>query len=212
MSREELVVLGAGGHAKVVVSTLQAAGFTVAALYDDDPERQGGEILGVRVRGPLAALDPTRHRRGVIAVGDNAARRRLAESVRLAWLTVVHPQASVHPSARLGEGTVVFAGAVIQPDAVLGRHVIVNTAATVDHDCVIGDFVHLAPGSHLAGGVQVGEGALLGVGTAVIPGLRIGAWAIVGAGSAVVRDLAPGVTAVGAPARALAPEGGRKQP
>ena len=203
MSR--LAVIGAGGHAKVVLATLQAAGIDVDAVLDDDEGLWSTELLGVRVRGPIAELDGGRWSRGILAVGDNRTRSRFAADLgtprEIEWVPVVHPAAVVHPSARLGPGAVVFAGAVVQPDARLGAHVIVNTGATVDHDCRLCDFVHLGPGGHLAGTVRVDEGAFLGIGSSVLPGVRIGAWATVGAGAVVVSDVEPGATVRGVPAR-----------
>lgn len=200
-------VLGAGGHAKVVIATLRAAGWEVAAAYDDAGEGRGREVAGVPVRGPLEAAVEAGHEAVVIAVGDNRGRRAVAERFAgaraLPWVAVVHPAATVHPSVELGEGTVVFAGAVIQPDTAIGRHAIVNTGASVDHDCRLGDFVHVAPGARLAGGVTVGDGAFLGIGSVVIPGLAIGAWSTVGAGSAAVRPVEARATVVGVPARAV---------
>ena len=206
MSDRRAVVLGAGGHAKVVIATLEAAGWEVAAALDDDPARRGDRVLGVEVAGPVADLAAWDGVAAVAAIGDNRARQRLVARVEellpgVSWATAVHPSAVVHPSARLGPGTVVFAGAVVQPEAALGAHVVVNTGASVDHDCRIGDFVHLAPGGRLAGGVAVAEGALLGIGCAVLPGRRVGAWAVVGAGATVVEDVADGWTVVGTPAR-----------
>ncbi len=205
----EVLVLGAGGHAKVVISTLHAAGHTVVAVYDDDEARWGGEVLGVPVRGPLAAAGAAGVASGVIAIGCNATRKKIAGRVNLRWLTVVHPTAWIAPDAQLRAGTVVFAGAIIQPGGVIGQHVIINTAATIDHDCVIADWAHLAPGVHLAGGVRVGEGAYLGIGCMAIPARKIGAWTTVGAGAVVVRDLGDDVVAYGTPARAKRPAGSR---
>jgi sugar O-acyltransferase (sialic acid O-acetyltransferase NeuD family) len=199
--REGVVVLGAGGHAKVVVSTLRAQGHGVATILDDNPHLWGQQVLGVTIRGPLSLLRSERFVSGVIAVGDNATRQRLAQAFQVPWLTVIHPAAVVDPSARLGTGTVIMAGAVVQADAVIGDHAIVNTAATVDHGCTLGDFVHCAPGVHLAGDVFIGEGALMGVGSTAIPSVRIGSWVTVGAGSVVIENLPDGVLAVGAPAR-----------
>ncbi len=197
---EAVAVIGAGGHAKVVISCLRELGVAVAAALDDAPERWGADLLGVPVRGPVREL-AAGFRRGVIAIGDNRTRRRLASDLDLEWRTVVHPRAWVDPTARLGPGAVVFAGAVVQPEAEIGAHAIVNTGASIDHDCRVGAYAHLGPGSRLCGRVRVGEGALIGAGSAVIPGVTIGAWTVVGAGAAVVRDLPDGAIAVGVPAR-----------
>ncbi len=192
-------VIGGGGHAKVVISAIQAAGGRVGAVFDDGPGRVGTRVLGVEVVGPTEAA---RGRPGpaVLAIGSNRVRQRLAGLER-DWLTVVHPTAWVAPSARLGRGTVVFAGAVVQPEAEIGEHVIINTGASVDHDARVGDHAHVAPGARLGGEVQVGEGTLMGIGSVAIPTVRIGAWSIVGAGAAVVVDLPDAVVAVGVPAR-----------
>jgi sugar O-acyltransferase (sialic acid O-acetyltransferase NeuD family) len=199
-SHQTVTIIGAGGHASVVVSTLRGAGIEMLRVVDDDPGKHGQDVLGIPIEdtGILARADTT----AIIAVGGNDTRRKLAarfEGVK--WTTAVHPSAYVHPTAQLGPGTVVFAGSVIQPNAKIGAHAIINTGVTIDHDCVIGDFVHLAPGTHLAGEVQIGEGSFLGVGCSVIPSMRIGSWTTVGAGGVVIRDLPDRVTAVGVPAR-----------
>ena len=201
---DEVYVLGAGGHAKVVVSTLQALGHGVRAVFDDDRRKWGDRLLGVPVRGALDELQRLPPARSVIGIGDNATRRALAERFQMIdWMTVVHPKAEVHPSVQLGPGTVVFAGAIVQPDSVIGTHTIINTGATIDHDCIIGDYVHIAPGTHLAGGVRLGEGVFLGIGSVVIPGVKIGRWTTVGAGGVIIKDLPAGVLAVGVPANPL---------
>jgi sugar O-acyltransferase (sialic acid O-acetyltransferase NeuD family) len=198
---QPVILVGSGGHAKVVLATAQAAGIAVARVVDDNPARHGHRLLGVPIEGPTADVLADPGALAVLAIGDNRARQRLAAGARCTFATVVHPGAIVHPTVTVGGGTVVFAGVVVQPETRLGEHVIVNTGASIDHDCVIGDHAHIAPGVHLAGGVTVGEGSFLGVGTGVIPGIHIGSWATVGAGAAVVRDLPAGCTAVGVPAR-----------
>lgn len=206
MSSEPVVVIGAGGHGKVVVSTLLAVGIRVPCVLDDDRKKWGSEILGVPVRGPVSDSADF-GRVGVLGIGRNEERQRIAETLKLDWATVIHPQAWVHPSVSLGAGTVVFAGAVIQPDTMIGRHAIVNTGALIDHDCEIGDYAHVAPGVQVAGDVTLGEGVFFGIGACAIPGIKVGGWTIVGAGAVVVDDLPSDVTAVGIPARVLDLEG-----
>ena len=203
--QQRICIIGAGGHGKVVISVLRAGGYLIEGVFDDNPAKWGGSLLGVEIRGGVSELASAGARLGVVAIGDNTTRQRIARDlVNLRWLTVVHPFACVHESARLGPGTVVFAGAVVQPEAVIGSHVIINTGATVDHDCEIADFAHLAPGVHLAGSVRIGMGTVLGAGSSVAPNRRIGEWTTVGVGAAVALDLPDHVTAVGVPARPIA--------
>jgi len=199
-------IIGAGGHAKVVIDTLRTLGtFDVLGVLDDDPLRLGTEVLRVPVRGETSheSIDRFGIEEAIIAIGCNRARAVVAGRLagRVSWATAIHPTAHLAPGVRIGEGTVVFAGAIVQPGSVIGRHVIINTACSVDHDGSIEDFVHIAPGVRLAGNVQVGVGVLLGIGCCVIPERTIGAWATIGAGSVVVSDVPPGVTAKGIPAK-----------
>lgn len=197
----DLIVVGAGGHAKVVVATARAAGLRVAAIVDDTSARWGTTVLGVPVSGPSEPVLADPEALVVLAIGDNAARRRRASGARCRFAAVVHPSAIVDPTVRIGAGSVVFAGTVIQPDAAIGDHAIVNTAASIDHDCVLGEAVHVAPGCRLAGNVTLGDEVFLGIGVVVIPGISIGARTLVGAGATVVRDLPADVLAAGVPAR-----------
>lgn len=197
-------VFGAGGHAKVVISSLQTLGVDICGALDENAALDGTSILGVSVRAPFdeGLVRNLGVSRAVVAVGSNAARQRLVGRFDgVDWVTVVHPGAYVAPSARLGAGTVVFAGVVVQPDTAILDHVILNTSCSVDHDCVVGSFTHLAPGVRLAGDVQIGEGVLMGVASSAVPGARVGAWATVGAGAVVVHNVPGGAVVKGVPAR-----------
>jgi sugar O-acyltransferase (sialic acid O-acetyltransferase NeuD family) len=201
-----LWVIGAGGHAKVVIDTARASGlFDVVGVLDDDPTREGSEILNVPVLGPgtRELLSSRGVDLAIVAVGSNAARVEIVNQLEgtVSWATIVHPHAYVAPGVRLGEGAVVFAGAVIQPDVSIGRHSIVNTSSSVDHDCVVGDFAHIAPGARLAGGVRVGMSSLVGIGSCVIPGRKVGRSVTIGARAVVIHDVPDHCTAVGVPAR-----------
>jgi sugar O-acyltransferase (sialic acid O-acetyltransferase NeuD family) len=200
-----LLVLGAGGHGKVVADILLCQGIPVRGFLDDDPASWGTTRLGLLVLGALDRYREYEPDGLVLGIGTNAIRRALVERLgspaAALWRTAIHPRATVAASTGLGRGVVIAAGAVVNPDTVLGDHVIVNTGATVDHDCVIADFAHLAPGVHLSGGVRIGAGTLVGVGAAVAPTRAVGAWSVVGAGAVVVRDIPDRVTAKGVPAR-----------
>lgn len=199
---EAVAIIGAGGHAKVLIGLLESLGREVAAAYDDDPAKHGRRLLDVPIVGGLAAfrkdLGPA-----VVGVGDNAARKRIVSQLDAPWVTLVHATAWVHRSSSLGPGTVVMAGAVVQPDVRIGNHCIVNSGATIDHDCVLGDFAHAAPGANLSGTTTIGEGTLMGTGSATRQNISIGAWSTVGVGAAVVDSLPDHCTAVGVPARVI---------
>lgn len=197
-----IYVIGAGGHGKVVLSTLLECGYPVVGIIDDDTSKKGKTLLSIPVVGTLEDLISwDKPVRAVPGIGDNSTRKKLTACLAFVeWISVIHPRAYVHSSARIGQGSVVFAGAVIQPDSRIGAHCIVNTGALIDHDCVLGDFCHAAPGCSIAGGVRIGEGAFLGTGSSIIPGRSVGAWTTAGAGSTIVYDVPASVTVVGTPA------------
>lgn len=203
-----LVVIGAGGHAKVVLEAIRAAGIgDVVGLIDPAPPAPA--LLGVKVLGDDDML-PMLRRDGidaaVVALGGNVLRQRLGQRLRELGFTlpvIVHPSALLSPSATLGEGVVVMARAVVGTETIIDSLAIINTAAVVDHDNRIGSAAHVAPGCALAGDVHVGNRTLIGVGSAVRPGIRIGADAVIGAGAAVVTDVADGTVVGGTPAHPL---------
>ena len=200
-----VVIIGGGGHAKVVIESLRAGGETVTAIIDADPTPRA--VLGVPVVGDDLAL-PTLRGQGLsklfVAIGDNRLRQTLGRKARdhgFALVNAIHPSAVVSPSVRLGEGIALMAGVAINAESWIDDLVIVNTGAVVDHDCRLGAACHLGPASALAGSVSVGERAFLGVGARAIPSVSIGADTIVGAGGVVVRDLPDAVVAIGVPAK-----------
>lgn len=200
-----VVIIGGGGHAKVVIESLRACGEPVAAIVDADPTPR--QVLGVPVVGDDLALPGLRAQglsRLFVAIGDNRLRQKLGRKAReqgFSLVNAIHPSAIVSPSARLGEGVALMAGVAINAESRIDDLAILNTGAVVDHDCRLAEACHLGPASALAGGVTVGERAFLGVGARAIPGVSIGADTIVGAGGVVVRDLPDAVLAIGVPAK-----------
>jgi sugar O-acyltransferase (sialic acid O-acetyltransferase NeuD family) len=211
-----IVLVGGGGHARVVLDAVRSRGEHDVVGIVDSQEMVGTDVDGVSVRWTDADL-PRLRAEGingcVIAigsVGDPAARIHtavLAREAGLPLVTVTHAAAVVSPSAVLGAGTFVAAGAIVGPGADTGTCVIVNSGAVVDHDCRLGAFVHVAPGAVLSGEVTVGERSHIGTGATVKQGVTIGADTVVGVGSVVVDDLPVGVVAYGQPCRPVRASG-----
>lgn len=196
------IVVGAGGHGKVVADVLLSAGEDVDGFVDD-AKPAGTRVLGLPVLGDTDWLlrNPGRI---ALGLGDNARRAAVAERLERAGcvlVTAVHAHATVALSADLAGGVVVMARAVVNPAASVGRGAIVNTSAIVEHDCIVGDFAHLSPAAALGGAARVGALAHVGLGAVVLPGVSVGDRAIVGAGAAVVRNVGPDVVVRGVPAR-----------
>lgn len=200
-----VLIIGAGGHAKVVTDILQLRGVAITGYLDDHEPDWGTDFCGYPVLGATDRYQDFSADGWIIATGSNAARQRIAAQLGAVtdqhWINAIHPSAVVADSVQLGNGVVIAANVVVNPATVIGNHVILNTASTVDHDCMIDAFAHIPPGCHLAGTVRVGEGAFIGIGSSVIPNMVIGSWSVVGAGSVVVRSIPERVTAKGVPAR-----------
>ena len=199
-----IIILGSGGHAKVVADILYQNGENLIGFLDDF-KPLGELVMGYPVLGPLADVsrygDDTAF---IIGIGDNSLRRALARERSVRWHTAVHPTAVIARDASVAEGTVIMAHAVVGPSARVGRHCIINTAADVEHDNVIGDFVHLSPHAALGGTVSVGDGTHIGIGAVVRNGIRITSDCLIGAGAVVVKDILSQGTYVGVPAERVA--------
>ena len=195
--KKPVVLLGSGGHAKVLLGILQRCGYEITGVTD--PARvPGSDWLGCRVLGGDEAVRRFEPDQVLLVNGigslprDGRIRTKVFDdfsAVGYRFQTLLDPAAFVADQVRLAGGVQVMAGAVIQVGVLIAENCIVNSGAIIDHECRIGRHVHIAPGAVLSGGVEVGDGVHIGTGAVVIQGIRIGAGSIVGAGSVVTKDV-----------------------
>ena len=208
-ARPRCLIVGAGGHGRVVLDILCQAGlFEVVGFVDSNARLLGHRVDGVRVVGQPSDLARLREEldahAAVVGIGDNGARRHLAEQLQNLGYTLInaiHPSANIARNASLGNNVVVAAGALVCAHCQIGDHVILNTGCIVDHESLVGTATHICPGARVAGRVVIEAGAFVGIGATIIQSLRVGYEAVVGAGAVVIQDVAPMTTVVGVPAR-----------
>jgi sugar O-acyltransferase (sialic acid O-acetyltransferase NeuD family) len=204
-----VIVIGGGGHSKVLLSTLHSLNRRVLGFVDPEPgllALNGVAHLGDDCEALRYLPEQVRLVNGVGAASSTDGRKAVYEKFKAkhyVFESLAHPSATVAAETQLEEGVQLMAGAVLQPGSRLGENVIINTGARVDHDCWIEAHAHIAPGAVLCGNVSVEKGAFIGAGATILPGIKIGAGSLVGAGAVVVEDVPPGVTVVGTPARLL---------
>lgn len=196
-----LLVFGAGGHAKVVVDCIEQEGkYFIKELLDDAIINQfiGDYKINLRERAndyPSFSA--------IVAIGNPIHRKQVVQQLKSNFIMTIHPSAVVSKHAQLGEGCQVFATAVINAGATIGNHCIINTGAIIEHDCEINDYVHVAPNATLGGNVKVGAKTHIGIGATIIQNVTIGKNVIIGAGAVVLDDIPDNCTAVGIPAKPI---------
>ena len=197
---KQLIIIGAGGHGKVILDSAIKAGFDVAGFLDDVPVKK--DILGYSYLGSVSDIDKfAATHLFVCAIGANLIRKNIDTTKEIEWATIIHPAAHIGLNVEIGNGTVVMAGTVINASARIGRHCIINTSAVVEHDCVVSDYTHISPNATLCGGTHVGEETWIGAGVTIKAGVSVCEGVIVGAGAVVVKDITEKGTYIGVPAR-----------
>lgn len=199
---KKVVIIGAGGHGRVVADTVEICGDTVVGFLDDSTATNDKVNVIGKVSDAEKFCDGETYL--FVAIGNCEVREKIMNSLPNAkWYTAIHPSAVISPSATIKEGTCVMPNAVVNNSAKIGKGVIINTCASIDHDDIIGDFVHIACGVHLAGTVTVGKGAWIGIGAIVSNNISVCDKVMIGAGAVVVKDITEKGTYVGVPAKKI---------
>lgn len=199
---KKVVIIGAGGHGRVVADIVEACGDTVLGFLDDS------NTVNNKVKVIGTSSDAEKYCDGktelFVAIGNCKVREKIMNSLSNAkWYTAIHPSAVVSPSVVIGEGTCVMPNAVINNGAVIGKGCIINTCASVDHDDIIGDYVHVSCGARLAGTVNVGNCTWIGIGATISNNVSVCSNLMIGAGAVVVKDITEEGTYIGVPARKI---------
>lgn len=205
--KKKLIVVGAGGHAKVVTDILLAEEFYDLVGYIDnnaDAEYRGIGVIGNDA--DLKRIFESGVRCAFVAIGNNLLRKKLqtaCKNIGFEIVNIISPRAWISPTVSIGEGNVIMTGAILHADAAIGDGCIINTNASVDHDCTIGSFTHVAPGTAISGYTTIGSNCFLGTGSRVIDKIKIGNNVVLGAGGVIIRNVRDNVKLVGVPAKIL---------
>lgn len=211
MKDRPVIVIGGGGHAKVLIDALLLKGVEILGYSDVNTDQGGNKVLGVPMLGDDGTVLQNRPEtvllvNGVGSVGLPAKRKEIFYKFKdkgFTFASVIHPSAVIASDVEICEGAQIMAGVIIQPGSRIGLNTVVNTGVSVDHDCIIGDHVHIAPGVTISGGVSIGDGVHMGTGAIVIHGINIANGSLVGAGSLVLKDVPEGAKVMGIPAKEM---------
>lgn len=205
---QPVIIIGSGGHARVLLEILRMQKRRVLGFIDNDSSKKA--VNGLPILGDdysITAYEPGSVKlvNGIGSVGDNSLRKKIYsyyKSLGYEFLSVIHPTAFVSESAVLAEGVQLMAGCIVQTDSKIGCNTLVNTKASIDHDCIIGSHVHIAPGCTLSGNVTVSDDVHLGTAAAVIQNIFIARHCLIGAGAVVAADITEeNIKVVGVPAK-----------
>lgn len=202
---KDVIIIGAGGHAKVIADIIYKSGDNLIGFLDDNLANKGKEIyLGKKVLGTTKDIENYNKNYFVIGIGNNSIRKKINNENNLKLYTAIHPSAIIAQDVKIGTGSVIMAGVVINPGTVIGKNCIINTCSSLDHDNLLEDYVHISPGAHLAGTVSVKEKTWIGAGSTIINNITINQNNIIGAGSVVIKNIEEeNGTYVGVPVRKI---------
>jgi UDP-perosamine 4-acetyltransferase len=191
---KKFIIIGAGGHAKVVADAIIYAGGVVEGFLDPNIEI-GKTILDQAVLGGDDYLNNIVIEEFHLAngIGTTPTKVNVGNEIRkkifkkyfekgFSFPPIIHSSASVSKYSELGDGVQIMAGAIVQPSVKIGKNTIINTKSSIEHDCVIGDDCHIAPAATLCGGVTVGDNCFIGAGAIIYPGRQVKSGSVIAAG------------------------------
>lgn len=196
-----IVILGAGGHAKVLAEALSLSGKDILGCLTPD-KKQGEVCFGIEVLGSDSILPKFSNKEVLIVNGVGALpnirlRQQLDDKVRdlgFELASVIHPTAIISSAAKLSNGVQIMAGAIVQSGSLIGANSIINTGSIIDHDCIIGENCHISPGVVLCGGVVIEPFVSIGAGSSVLQNISIGRNSVIASGSVVYKNIDKNVT------------------
>lgn len=202
---KDVVIIGAGGHAKVIADIVYKSHDNIIGFLDDNPSIQEKKVyLDKKVIGTTKDIDKYKEYYFIIGIGNNSIRENIAISHDLKWYIAIHPRAIIASEVLIEGGSVVMAGAIINTGTKIGKHCIINTKSSIDHDNIIEDYVHVSPGATLAGTVHIKEKTWICAGATIINNITIDKNNIIGAGSVVIKNIEEeNGTYVGVPVRKI---------
>lgn len=187
---KDVIIIGAGGHAKVIADIITKSNDNIIGFLDDNLSLQEKKIyLDKKVIGTTKDIDKYKEYYFVIGIGNNNIRENIANDHDLKWYTAIHPSAIIANEVSIEEGSVIMAGSIINTGTKIGKHCIINTKSSLDHDNIIENYVHISPGATLAGTVNIKEKTWICAGATIINNITIAKNNIIGAGSVVIKDI-----------------------
>lgn len=199
---KEIIIIGSGGHAKVIIDILEKSNKKIYGILDDDLNKKELKVLGYSILGTTKDIEKYKQDYSfIIGIGNNAIRKKIAiENKGLNYEQAIDPSAIISKNIKIGIGTVIMPGVIINIDSKIGNHCIINTGAIIEHDNIIEDYVHISPGVSLGGTVKIGETTHVGIGSKVINNIEIKGNVKVGAGAVVINNIQENVLVIGVPA------------
>jgi sugar O-acyltransferase (sialic acid O-acetyltransferase NeuD family) len=207
-NKKELIIIGAGGQARVVIDAAEDAGINVCGIIDVDYNGKNEKILNYSVLGDFSVLNELSPEKTclAIALGDlqkSADYFHKLQKLGFFLLNIVHPTAIISKYVKIGKGVFINAGAIINAKANVSDNTIINTGAIVDHEVVLGRNCHVCPGVKIGGRVIIGNNTLIGIGSSIVDYVKIGNNVTIGAGSVIINNIESNSTVVGVPGRKI---------